>query len=851
MATGLVRFGKSKLRRWRARVEPALKHDAIVAGAALLIILVIFFNDALLPGRVLSPADAVFTTPAFADLAPEGFVEPSNELLFDQVYQFTPWRKFAWDSLRQGDLPLWNPYSGTGGPLAATMQAAVFYPINLALLIVPFTATFVLSALFRLWIAGFATYLLGRRLGLAPLPAFVPAVSFMLCGFLVAWLGHPHTNVAIWLPALMLAADSIATARERGRTLTWIGGFAIVLGVAITGGHVETAVDLIFGVSLYFALRLGQITLHHRDLAFAARRILALGVAGVLGAGIAAIQLMPFIEWLPLSAEYQRRSSDAFRWLDPVAFKNLVALPLAAFPNMYGNPSWSGDYWSFNPWGNFNESVLYAGIIPLALCIAALVGGWRRNPLVRLWGVLIIISLGMAMQVPPFDWINQLPGLALAHPNRLRLLVTFGVAMLAGFGAQALAEPRVRRTSAIVLALVTVAGGFMALAGGVLLPRSEPRVTSQLASWIQERYPAPESAPRSVMICRPDPARCVDDLSEAFRLSNIELYLPALVALIGLGALIYWSRRWHNNLRYLQAGIIALVIIDLIAAGHGINPTMDADDFYPEPSILAEIGRDDELGRFTVLGQAMYPDAQMLFDLADVRTLDFPTARLDVYLNASGDRTPWIDYGVLLGSFDSLLLAGLNIRYVVAADSALIEESDNLRRIGERNGIYLGEVIDPRPRAFMVYNAQIVQNDGEAVTKLTADPKAASTRLILQDSADARSALSMLDSEGAGEVHNLSYESAFSSWSVTTTEPGLLFVSDSYYPGWSAFIDDQPVPVMRANLNYRAISVPAGEHLVEFRYEPRSVQIGFAITGVSLLLAAGLIAYGWRARRNS
>ncbi|MBC7815017.1 MAG: hypothetical protein H7175_27915, partial [Burkholderiales bacterium] len=44
--------------------------------------------------------------------------------------QFYPWREYAFDLLRHGQLPLWNPYNGAGAPLFANYQSALLYPLN-------------------------------------------------------------------------------------------------------------------------------------------------------------------------------------------------------------------------------------------------------------------------------------------------------------------------------------------------------------------------------------------------------------------------------------------------------------------------------------------------------------------------------------------------------------------------------------------------------------------------------------------------------------------------------------------------------------------------------------------------
>ncbi|MFN8471592.1 MAG: YfhO family protein [Anaerolineae bacterium] len=68
--------------------------------------------------------------------------------------------------------------------------------------------------------------------------------------------------------------------------------------------------------------------------------------------------------------------------------------------------------------------------------------------------------------------------------------------------------------------------------------------------------------------------------------------------------------------------------------------------------------------------------------------------------------------------------------------------------------------------------------------------------------------------------------------------PGFLVLADTYYPGWQATVDDKATPVLLANYMFRGAYVPAGEHTVTFSYAPRSVRIGFDLTGVMILLVA-------------
>jgi len=76
--------------------------------------------------------------------------------------------------------------------------------------------------------------------------------------------------------------------------------------------------------------------------------------------------------------------------------------------------------------------------------------------------------------------------------------------------------------------------------------------------------------------------------------------------------------------------------------------------------------------------------------------------------------------------------------------------------------------------------------------------------------------------------------------------PGLVVLSDVYYPGWTLTIDGRPAPIERANRMMRAAAVEQGEHTLVFTYRPASFRVGLAVTGLAL---AVLIAFGSRAAR--
>ena len=81
---------------------------------------------------------------------------------------------------------------------------------------------------------------------------------------------------------------------------------------------------------------------------------------------------------------------------------------------------------------------------------------------------------------------------------------------------------------------------------------------------------------------------------------------------------------------------------------------------------------------------------------------------------------------------------------------------------------------------------------------------------------------------------------------VTLASPGLLVVSDTWYPGWRARVDGETARILRADHAFRALALTAGAHRVELAYAPLSFRLGAALSALGLALVA-LLA---RARRR-
>ena len=818
------------------------------AGAVLAAVLGLLFWRGLFQDRVLAPADLVFWTPFFKDVAPAGFTRPANPLLYDQAYQFAPWRLFTRASLLAGHLPAWNPYSLSGSPLIATQQSAVFYPLNLLLLAVPFERTFVWSAVLRLWTAGMLTFLLTRRFGLSWLAGLIAAFSFMLCGFLVVGIGHPHTGVAIWLPGVVLAAEVALAAGTRAARLRATAFLALIVGIQFTAGHIETSADILLASTLYFLIRWRQLARSEPVVAEAGfRPPLVFGSGVALGVGLGAVQLLPLLEWLRLSDEAGKRAAGtAFVLFDAGTIKNLLLLPLFVFPNIYNRPTWDLPYFDFLPWGrNYHADMLYVGVLPFLLAILALARGWRTRPVVRAWAMVGLLCLGRALYLPVFDWLNHLPVLDLGKPHMVRLLASFSVCVLAGFGADALLADGTGRDARHaglwrgLCAGVVAAGVALMLLGRVLLPAERDRLIAVDRYLAEDFHRSIGGEPRPPDYFDGQAQRMAGNTIKAFRLHNYAMYAPAAIAAGAL--LVGWAARRHGWTPGLSGALLALVAGDLVGFAWGYNPAIPRREFYPRPPIVDTLARDTTLFRFSATRRDLTADAHMMFALSDIRGLDFPTRWYATYAGLAPEHLAWRK--IAFDGFNSPLLRVLNLKYVFAGEGRTPLAPDLVERVIPTAGGRLWELRHPQPRSFMVYRARAVDTDAEAARLLREDPEAVFSRVLL--AADPRSlpaaAAEAAGGQGAADVRAVSYSPERSVWRVRTDRPGYLFTGDAYYPGWEAELDGRPATLYRANLAFRAVYVPAGEHVVVHRFEPRSIEMGLAVAAASLLAVAALL----------
>jgi hypothetical protein len=153
--------------------------------------------------------------------------------------------------------------------------------------------------------------------------------------------------------------------------------------------------------------------------------------------------------------------------------------------------------------------------------------------------------------------------------------------------------------------------------------------------------------------------------------------------------------------------------------------------------------------------------------------------------------------------------------------------------------------------AWFVNEVEYVNNANEEIEAIHGlDP----TKTAIVDK-KFESVVQSLPSDSTATIELVAYEPNYLKYEVSSEKGGTVVFSEIYYPGWKSTIDGQEVAHGRANYILRAMNVPAGKHVVEFRFDPTSLHvtenIAFIALGLLALLAIVTIVLKIKACRKA
>ncbi len=161
------------------------------------------------------------------------------------------------------------------------------------------------------------------------------------------------------------------------------------------------------------------------------------------------------------------------------------------------------------------------------------------------------------------------------------------------------------------------------------------------------------------------------------------------------------------------------------------------------------------------------------------------------------------------------------------------------------------ENLDVLPRAFLVSSWQWVEENTDALDMMKSpqfNPRE-DVLLVLNES-DPPVPTSSTPSSPGDTVSIDQYLPEQVHITANSGQDAMLILTDAYYPGWQVTIDDQPGEIFLANMNLRAVHLPAGAHDIIFSFTPRSFTVGLWLSLASLAILSIILTSLLLSRKN-
>lgn len=785
--------------------------------------ILLLFGDVIFLGTSLAPVDYDEVLSLSGSPSPPRSIFPERKgrsVLDGQgdtgggAYQMEPALKFMAFCMRTGESPFWDPYTATGALGPETLADIKFSPLTLITALLggsSRTLSFVLLGLYVISsyciLRLFTTYL-----GLSLQAALAACAVFFLNGFALGNLYLPIGQPYFLAPILLISMLAFT-----GRQTPQNAVFAI-------GAHLLLVSTTLIPTAVLSALVVYSITLSLRWFQSPNRRWRILAIhAGVPSVTLLLLGFMyfpifdAFATYLNTVKQYNQRLTPGISLINLLSLftpkhfwesYRAMRLPVTAPPS---------------PYEMFTH---HMGIIGPLIAVHAISRLSKQTAPVVLAAITCVsVAVGQIFGIVPFTFIDSLPFFSFVQNDYWACMVALGLAVLVAYGYEAICATNAFTFPCLFLISVITASFFFLYGHLGLYGRFET-VTDV---WTK----------RYVVI-----------------FWVVLLGCCLLLALSRIVRLTHWTK--------------LLLLLGLVSEGlfymNGLRPHRSDKDGLPPKSILwvkSAVDRHPGSRILNVGRSGLFPNwgsALQIPELGDLNTADFPwyAEFFEKYIGSGLFLS--LGSGVPTGtgySFTDASLSLAGVRYVIVDrrfEPAIrrlsglgygVVQEDRIRLIFENP--------HPMPRSFIVRELRTLDglpsDVGLDASRLatTTDKQLLFEAKKLGLSIDipentASQQPGASDTVEIGEYHHDRVQVK-----CNLRQAGLVVMADSWSPRWRASVDRKPVYIGRADVAFRAIAVPAGQHDIEFRYYPFSRLLGQVVSGLTLL-GLGIALWIWRDR---
>ena len=737
----------------------------------------LFFYKAILFGHIPFPGDLLIAEynpwKSYSYLGYNPGSYPNKAQYFDVLRQLYPWKTFSINSLKQGSLPLWNPYNFSGAPLLGNIQSAIFYPFNIVYFLLPQIFAWSFLIFLQLFLAGFFTFLYARKIGLSRIASGFSAISFAFSSFMTVWLEYNTIGqVVLWLPLILLSIENFID-KQTNQLSIWPPIFVFSLAASLFGGHIQIFVYLFVFSFIYSLFRGGKS--------------LFFFILFLLPLGLGAVQLLPSLELIGQAARSSHTYSD-------IIHKILIQpwqLAMMFVPDFFGNPATRNYLFT----DTYVGKVTSIGLIPLFFAAPTFFRKKTRLIKFFLWAAGTVLLFVTLNPVTYFFYKLKILFVSDSAPTLSIFILCFSLSILSGFGVDLWRKEKTTFKGSLKIIVPFFVLFVIFWTSLLFLPSNFVSISMRNLTYSTILF--------------------AGFLSILFvSILNNRAKTAVLVCLLLLTTFDLW-RSFEKFNRFVPKELVypSVPVLDFLSKNAGINRIwgyrsagIDAN-FATKYSLFSPDGYDP-------LYPKRYGEFIQSSKEGNIETQFTDQTRSDAVLNFGRPK----------------VLDLLGVKYVLDKDENASTQNifpiDRYSLVYQKDGWKIFENKKALPRVFLVSDYKVVKNALEFEKTFFAKDFDPLKTIILE--------------EGIGEhLNNIYHLSNIKVLSYTPNEikistnaggSRLLFLSDTYFPGWRAYVDGKETKIYRADYTFRAIYLSSGSHLVKFSYQPDSFKFGLTVS---------------------
>lgn len=718
----------------------------------------------------------------------ENYLGPvKNPAMPDVVVQMMPWRHFTVESWKEFSIPLWNPYSFSGTPHLANYQSAAFSITNLFFFVFDFNNAWSLSILIQPLLAGIFMYLFIRSLRLSVWAGIIASVSFMFSGFITTWMSWGTLSLAIsFLPLALFSIEKYFETKKPAYLLF----IFLSIPLSFFSGHFQTSLYLLFFIFAYLIFKLIQT--RNKKNFFTSLVFIILGILAT------SIQIIPSIE-LYINAP----RSSSFEIINAIPFHQLATI---LSPDFFGNPVTRNNFL-----GHYIEWNMFAGSAAFLISLYALS---IRSKTTLFFITMAVTSLFLSLDTPIINaFVNlKIPVLSTSSLSRILCIFSFSICVLAALGIDQIKKDlENKKLNTIFIWIFSI---FIIL--------------SILWIYLFGKFINPEF----ILIAKRN------------------LIIPTILSFGLIFSVLIGLRKKFIKIGFLI--ILALVIFDLLRFSTKWQPFESKELAYIKTPIIKGLTELDSKYRiFTPFGE----EGSTYFNFQTAEGYD------PLYIGRYGEFVKSMNNGKLQdadrlgaylpeeGKYFPKVIDFLGIRYILQKKSDLGKpwafqfnnyNDKKFSLIYEDKDFQIFENHEVLPKAFLVGDYTVEANKQDVLDKIYSEDFNFKNNVILEKDPKIKTG------EGnVNEIKIIKYSRNKILLKTHSDTEKILVISDNFYPGWIAKINEKNTEIIRANYTFRAVAIPAGKNNIEIIYTPKSFIAGAIISIASISTAILILIIKW------